>query len=171
MKHIIQLGAGVLALSMGLATAWAQTQDEARVEIQKHADEKGLNAKDRTAAVETLNTLVQKGVPVERAYEVVEAAINKDIKGPELADIAKYIQDRRDEGVTADAAAAETVSHIERDTMQGAMHDTMQGTMRDTMQGTMRETGAGGGMGGSEAGAGAGAGGPDMGGGFGAGGR
>ena len=165
MKHIIQLGAGVLALSMGLATAWAQTQDEARVEIQKHADEKRLNAEDRTAAVETLNALVQKGVPVERAYEVVEAAINKDIKGPELADIAKYIQDRRDEGVTADAAAAETVSHIERDTMQGAMHDTMQGTMR--------ETGAGGGMGGSEAGAGAGAGagGPDMGGGFGAGGR
>ena len=60
MKHIIQLGAGVLALSMGLATAWAQTQDEARVEIQKHADEKGLNAKDRTAAVRSEERRVGK---------------------------------------------------------------------------------------------------------------
>lgn len=169
MKHIIQyVGAGVVALGLSLSPAWALTQDEARAEIEKHAAERQLNAKDRAAALETLSALVQKGVPVERAYEVVETAIDKDIKGPEFADIVKYIEARRDEGATADTAAAEAVSRIEHEAMHEMRDYADQRDLRETMDipGSMggNEVGAGAG-----AGAGAGGGGPDMGGGVGAG--
>jgi len=147
-KSLIQYAvAGALTFSLGLSSAWALTEDEAHVQIEKHAAEKRLDAEDRAAAFKTLNALVQMGVPVERAYDVVEAAIDKDIKGPELADITKYIEDRHDAGTTMDAAAAEAVSRIEHETFP---------TVDTPASSAIEMSRSGVGMGGSEAGAGAG---------------
>lgn len=73
-------------------TAFASTLDEAKTNIDKQATEKMLGAKDHSQAVATLQGLVDKGVPVEHAYSVVEASINQGIKGKELAAIAKSIE-------------------------------------------------------------------------------
>ncbi|WP_346926437.1 hypothetical protein [uncultured Arthrobacter sp.] len=179
MKSVIQYAvAGALSMGLGLSSAWALTEGEARAEIEKHAAEKRLDAKDRVAAVKTLDVLVQKGVPVKRAYEVVESAIDKGAKGPKLAEIAKHVEDRRKDGVSAEAAAAEALGRIQRETTRDHARDyTDQREASRTMEipapSAMDMSGSGMGMGGTAAGAGAGAGagGPDMGGGFGAGGR
>ena len=66
-------------------SAFALTMDEAKANIDKQATEKKLGAKDHSQAVTTLQGLVDKGVPVEHAYRVVDASINQGIKGKELA--------------------------------------------------------------------------------------
>jgi len=78
-------------LMFGL-TALALTMDEAKMNIDKQATEKKLGAKDHSQAVGTLQGLVDKGIPVEHAYAVVEASINQGVKGKDLAAIAKSIE-------------------------------------------------------------------------------
>ncbi|MGE5173252.1 MAG: hypothetical protein ACM3MD_05425 [Betaproteobacteria bacterium] len=73
-------------------TAFALTLDEAKTNIDKQAAEKKLAAKDHSQAVTTLQGLVDKGVPVEHAYRVVEASINEGMKGKDLAGVAKSIE-------------------------------------------------------------------------------
>ena len=53
---------------------------------------RSLNAKDHSQAVTTLQGLVDKGVPVDHAYRVVEASINQGMKGKDLAEVAKSIE-------------------------------------------------------------------------------
>jgi len=74
------------------ASAFALTMDEARTNIDKQATEKKLGPKDHSQAVTTLQGLVDKGVPVEHAYRVVEASINQGMKGKDLAEIARTIE-------------------------------------------------------------------------------
>ncbi len=78
-------------LMLGTA-AFALTLDEAKTNIDRQASEKKLNAQDHSQAVTVLQGLVDKGVPVEHAYSVVEASINQGIKGQQLAEIAKSIE-------------------------------------------------------------------------------
>lgn len=108
MKKILMM---VLAGSMLLfgTTVFALTMDEAKVQIDKQAAEKNLSASDHSHAVATLQGLVDKGVPVEHAYRVVDASINHGIKGKDLSEVAKSVENttpaaRKDAaGVAADA--------------------------------------------------------------------
>ncbi len=103
------LTASILMFSL---TAFALTLDEAKTNIDKWASEKRLGAKDHSQAVATLQGLVNKGVPVEHAYQVVEASVNHGVKGRDLAGIAKSIESvgpaaRRD----AASVAANAIQH------------------------------------------------------------
>jgi hypothetical protein len=93
-------------------SAFALTMDEAKANIDKQATEKNLGAKDHSRAVTTLQGLVDKGVPVEHAYRVVEASINQGMKGKDLAKVAKSIEHtapaaRKD----AASVAADAIQH------------------------------------------------------------
>lgn len=93
-------------------SAFALTLDEAKANIDKQATEKNLGAKDHSQAVATLQGLVDKGVPVEHAYRVVEASINQGMKGKDLAEVAKSIE-HAGPGARKDAAtvAADAIQH------------------------------------------------------------
>lgn len=115
-KRIVQyVVAGTLTLGMSLP-AWALTEAEARIGIEQQAANQQLDTDDRTAAVEAMSTLVQKGMPVERAYELVEAAIAKGVRGPQFADFAKYVENRGNVDTTEGEPAVEAVSHFQRET-------------------------------------------------------
>ncbi len=89
-KSIITFIAGAMLLFGG--TVFALTLDEAKADIDRHATEKKLGAADHSQATTVLQELVNKGVPVEHAYNVVNAAINEGIRGKDLAAIAKSIE-------------------------------------------------------------------------------
>jgi hypothetical protein len=92
--------------------AFALTLDEAKANVDKQATENKLGANDHSQAVATLQGLVDKGVPVEHAYRVVEASINQGMKGKDLAAVAKSIETVRP-GARKDAAtvAADAIQH------------------------------------------------------------
>ncbi len=101
-KLLVTIIAGIMLLFS--AAAFALTLDEARGNVDKQATEKKLGAKDHSQAVATLQRLVDKGVPVEHAFAVVNASINAGIKGRELAAIAKSIE-KTDQKSRADGAS------------------------------------------------------------------
>lgn len=92
--------------------AFALTLNEAKANVDKQATEKKLGANDHSQAVATLQGLVDKGVPVEHAYRVVEASNNQGIKGKDLAEVAKSIE-AVGPGARKDAAsvAADAIQH------------------------------------------------------------
>jgi len=92
-------------------TAFALTVDEAKTNIDRQATEKKLNAQDHSQAVKTLQGLVDKGVPVDHAYRVVEASINQGMKGQDLADVARSIE-------AAGPAARKGVASVAADAIQ-----------------------------------------------------
>jgi hypothetical protein len=93
-------------------SAFALTMDEAKATIDKQAMEKKLGAKDHSQAVTTLQGLVDKGVPVEHAYRVVEASINQGMKGRDLAQVAKSIEHVGPAARTdAASVAADAIQH------------------------------------------------------------
>ena len=93
-------------------SAFALTMDEAKANIDKQATEKKLGAKDHSQAVTTLQGLVDKGVPVEHAYRVVDASINQGIKGKDLAKIATSIEHTGPAARTeAATVAADAIQH------------------------------------------------------------
>jgi hypothetical protein len=93
-------------------TAFALTMDEAKTNIDKQATEKKLGARDHSQAVGALQGLVDKGVPVEHAYAVVEASVNQGIKGKDLAAIARSIEAVGPAGRTdAASMATEAIQH------------------------------------------------------------
>jgi len=102
-------------------SAFALTMDEAKANIDKQATEKKLGAKDHSQAVTTLQGLVDKGIPVDHAYRVVEASINQGMKGKDLAEVAKSIE-HTGPSARKDAAsiAADAIQHkySARDTVQ-----------------------------------------------------
>ncbi len=102
----VTIVASLLAFG-GIANAI--TFDEAKAQVEKQATEKRLTARERTEAVTVLQNLVEKGVPVEHASRVVDACMDKGIRGKELASIARSIEsatpDARDEAATVAAAA------------------------------------------------------------------
>lgn len=157
-KFMQMTGVGILTLGLGLSSASAMTEVEARAAVSEHAKASKWEDKYRTEAVNTLNKLMQDGVPVDKAYAVVNACIDKGIRGSDLAKIAKDIDTRMDKGASAETAVKDAMSRIE----QYATHDG-----RDQARDAAREqTRDHGGMG---SGYGAGAGGSEMGGGAGSG--
>jgi hypothetical protein len=92
-------------------TTFALTLDEAKANIDKQATEKKLDAKDHSQATATLQGLVAKGVPVEHASRMVEAAMNQGIKGKDLADVARSIETAGGAKKDAAALAAEAIQH------------------------------------------------------------
>jgi hypothetical protein len=102
-------------------TAFALTENEAKTSIDRHATEKKLNVQDHSQAVNTLQGLVDKGVPVDHAYRVVEASINQGMKGQDLAEVARSIE-AAGPGARKDAAAvaADAIQHkyTARETVQ-----------------------------------------------------
>jgi hypothetical protein len=92
-------------------TAFALTLDEARANIDKQATEKKLDARDHSQATATLQGLVAKGVPVEHAYRVVDAAINQGMKGKDLAEVARSIEAAGGARKDAAAVAADALQH------------------------------------------------------------
>jgi hypothetical protein len=106
--NIIMMG----SILMFGVSAFAFTMDEAKANIDKQATEKNLGAKDHSQAVTTLQGLVDKGVPVEHAYRVVEASINQGMKGKDLAKVAKSIE-HTGPAARKDAAsvAADAIQH------------------------------------------------------------
>ncbi len=114
----IILTGGILLFGV---SAFALTMDEAKANIDKQATEKKLGAKDHSQAVTTLQGLVDKGVPVEHAYRVVDASINQGIKGKDLAKIASSIEHTAPAARTeAATVAADAIQHrySARDTVQ-----------------------------------------------------
>jgi hypothetical protein len=93
-------------------SAFALTMDEAKTNINRQATEKKLGARDHSQAVGVLQGLVDKGVPVEHAYAVVEASINQGIKGKDLAAIARSLEAVGPAGRTdAASMATEAIQH------------------------------------------------------------
>ena len=89
MKCFLKAAVAV-TLAMGLAgAAWAMSPDQAKSAIRQQARGQGLQAKDVSQAVSTLEQLVAKGVPVDHAYDVVKAAIDDGVRGRDLAAIAR----------------------------------------------------------------------------------
>ncbi len=102
-------------------TAFALSLDEARANLDKQATEKKLDAKDHSQATATLQGLVDKGVPVEHAFRVVDASINQGMKGKDLAEVARSVEAARpDARKDAAAVAADAIQHKynARDTVQ-----------------------------------------------------
>jgi hypothetical protein len=91
LKKFLMIGV-IGSILMFEAAAFALTLDEAKTNIDKQALERKLEAKEHSQAVATLQGLVDKGIPVEHAYRVVEASINQGIKGKELAEVAKSLE-------------------------------------------------------------------------------
>ena len=109
-----KLLSGIFATGILLsgAAAFALTMDEAKANIDKQATEEQLGAKDHSQAGTTLQGLVDKGVPVEHAYRVVDATINQGIKGKELAKIASSIEHTAPAARTeAATVAADAIQH------------------------------------------------------------
>mgnify|MGYP006382340581 CR=1 FL=1 len=105
----------VIAMTLVLGgAAYALTQEEARTRVEKQAADKGWTAQERSQATETLQKLVQNGVPVEHAYRVVEASINQGIKGQELAEIARTMEKNTKSGMASQKAADEAIQSMDR---------------------------------------------------------
>lgn len=113
-KFIQTMGVGILTLGLGLSSAFAMSEDEARTAVSEHAKASKWEDKYRTEAVNTLNKLIQDGVPVDKAYDVVNACIDKGIRGPDLAQVAQDIDARMDKGTSAEAAVKEAMNRIEQ---------------------------------------------------------
>ncbi|MDI6727327.1 MAG: hypothetical protein QMD44_00205 [Thermodesulfovibrionales bacterium] len=105
LRKISLLSVVVSLLTFG-GIANAITLDEAKAKVEKQATERNLTSADRSEAVTTLQGLVEKGVPVEHAYNVVDACINQGIKGKELAEIAKSIESAKPEARDEAASVA-----------------------------------------------------------------
>lgn len=161
-KFMQMTGIGILTLGLGLSTASAMTEVEARAAVSEHAKASKWEDKYRTEAVNTLNKLMQDGVPVDMAYDVVNACIDKGIRGSDLAKIAKDIDTRMDKGVSAETAVKDAMSRIE----QYATHDGRDQARDVAREQTREQTRDHGGMG---SGYGAGAGSSEMGSGAGSG--
>lgn len=91
MKKLLTIIVTGIILLFGM-TAFALTVDEARTNIDRQAAEKKLNAQERSQAVNTLQGLVDKGVPVNHAYRVVEASIKQGMRGQDLSEVARSIE-------------------------------------------------------------------------------
>jgi len=92
-------------------TAFALTLDEAKANIDKQATEKKLDARDHSQATATLHSLVEKGVPVEHAYRVVEASMDQGMKGKDLAAVARSIEAAGGAKKEAAEVAAQAIQH------------------------------------------------------------
>ena len=177
-KFMQMTGVGILTLGLGLSSAFAMTEGEARAAVSEHAKASKWEEKHRSEAVNVLNQLMQEGVSVDNAYEVVNTCIDKNIRGTDLAQVAKDIDTRMDKGASAETAVKETMSRIEqratRDGRDQAKNDKTKETAkrdqsRDAAHEQVRDhahdhSNTGGGYG-----AGAGAGSNEMGGGAGSG--
>lgn len=161
-KFMQMTGVGILTLGLGLSTASAMTEVEARAAVNEHAKASKWEDKYRTEAVNTLSKLIQDGVPVDMAYDVVNACIDKDIRGSDLAQVARDIDTRMDKGASAETAVQDAMSRIE----QHATHDGRDQARDAAREQTREQTHDHSGMG---SGHGAGAGGSEMGGGAGSG--
>lgn len=175
-KFMQMTGVGILTLGLGLSSAFAMTEVEARAAVSEHAKASKWEEKHRSEAVNVLNQLMQEGVSVDQAYEVVNACIHKNIRGTDLAQVAKDIDTRMDKGASAETAVKEAMSRIEqratRDGREQVQNDKAKETAkRDQARDTAHEQvrnhahdhsntggGYGSGAGGNETGAGAGSG-------------
>jgi hypothetical protein len=92
-------------------TAFALTLDEAKANIDKQATEKKLDAKDHSQATATLRDLVEKGVPVDHASRVVEASMDQGMKGKDLAEVARFIEEAGGAKKEAAEIAAQAIQH------------------------------------------------------------
>ena len=106
LRKILSVTIVAILLTFG-GVANAVTLDEAKAEVEKQATERNLTSADKSQAVTTLQGLVEKGVPVDHAYSVVETCIDQGIKGKELAEIAKSIESAKPEA-RKDAASVAT---------------------------------------------------------------
>ena len=104
---------GILTMGLGLSNAWAMTQDEAKALVQQHAAAKHLKAADVSEALTTLKNLIEKNVPVEHAYDVVNTCVEQGIRGKELAEIAKSLEREVAKGVPSDKAAEHARARIQ----------------------------------------------------------
>lgn len=120
MKKLVTIIVTGSILLVGM-TAFALTVDEAKTNIDRQATEKKLNAQDHSQAVKTLQSLVDKGLPVDHAYRVVEASINQGMKGKDLAEVARSIE-------AAGPAARKDAASVAADAIQHKY------TARDTVQ-------------------------------------
>ncbi len=122
MKKLLTAIAAGCVLLFGTA-AFALTLDEAKTGIDKQSTAKKLSAQEHSQAVSTLQGLVEKGVPVDHAYRVVDAAINQGLKGKDLAEVARSIETAAP-GARKDAAAvaADAIRH------RYTAHETVQMT-------------------------------------------
>lgn len=129
MKHVLQyVGAGVLTLGLGLAPAWAFSEKDARAELEQHAADARLASKDRSAALSALSALVSEGVPLEQAYDIVEAGIDNGMTAKEFGDMSKYVETRREQGTSVKAAANELAARIEQREAAQQNHARDRGT-------------------------------------------
>ena len=166
MNHSIKaVNAGILALALGISNAWAMSQDEAKTQLRQDAVKQGFAAKDVSQALATLNDLIQKGVPVDQAYKVVDACVDQGIRGKDLADVAKTMTRDLAKGIPADKATEHAMARIQEHASASA--DTRNNMREETAspaRGEMGQSGSG-----SGSGMGSGFGGGDMTGGAGAG--
>lgn len=131
-KFMQMAGVGILTLGLGLSPAFAMSENEARAAVSEHAKANKWEEKYRSEAVNTLNQLIQDGVPVDKAYDVVNACIDKGIRGPDLAQIAKDIDTRMDKGASAEAAVKEAMDRIEQRATRDGRNQAKDGKAKET---------------------------------------
>ncbi len=107
--------AAAIIFAIGLLAAgsvYALTSEEAKKRVENRASERGLIASETSAAVQTLQRLVDQGVPVEHALRVVSAAIDDGIRGEDLAAIARSMEKDMKAGMTAEKATERALSTV-----------------------------------------------------------
>ena len=149
MNHSIKaVNAGILALALGISNAWAMSQDEAKTQLRQDAVKQGFAAKDVSHAVATLNDLIQKGVPVDQAYKVVDACVDQGIRGKDLAEVAKTMTHDLAQGIPADKATEHAMARIqEHARVSGDTRNNMREEAASPARGEMGQSGSGSGMG------------------------
>lgn len=65
----------------------ALKKEAAKETVEEEAEEKGLKAEDVSVAVEVLDGLIEKGIPVEKARDAVKEAISEDRDPKEIKEM------------------------------------------------------------------------------------
>ena len=107
---------------------------KARMDVENEAEEKGLKAEDVSAAVEVLEGLIEKGVPVQKAREVVSEAVSEDRDPQALRDMLTdipAIEEMKEEAQRQERKDKEAVMEKMREKAEERVQDRIQDRIPD----------------------------------------
>ena len=160
-----------LSVSMGMSSAWALTEDQAKAKVADMvAGSSALKEDGKSQVQALLSKLIAQGVPVDQAYEVAKVCAEQGIQGDELTQLREDLTAKIDAGMNPSASAGAIMEDIENYTNENhesEMRQAMQQEMMDPVAGEFAQDrdgfGGGAGAGGNDFGTGVGAGANDFG--------
>lgn len=119
MKSSVTIAGGALVLAVGLGfnSAWAMNTQEAAANISEHAQAHHFGTGEAQHAVATLQKLVAAGVPVDKAYAVVDYGIKQAIPGPVMDARVQQFEQSMQNGGSADMAASNLMDQLKQDAL------------------------------------------------------